>query len=103
MESSPSIDLDVINMFNSKFDDKYKNVRRPVIVNGLREIIPYKQKLSQKINSDMTTTQGPPIKKEDKPPMKTSISEEEIIIPIGEETIEPEEQVKDEESVEPTL
>lgn len=103
MESSPSIDLDVINMFNSKFEDKYKNVRKPVIVNGLREIIPYKQKLSQKINSDMTTTQGPPIKKEDKPPMKTSISEEEIIIPIGEETIEPEEQVKDEESVEPTL
>jgi hypothetical protein len=92
-------------MFNSKFEDKYKNVRKPVIVNGLREIIPYKQKLSQKINNDSATatSQGPPIKKEDKPPMKTSISEEEIIIPIGEETIEPEEQVKDEESVEPTL
>lgn len=102
MESSPSIDLDVINMFNNKFDDKYKNVRRPVIVNGLREIVPYKQKLSQKINNDNITSQGPPEKKEDKPPMKTSISEEEIIIPVGEETIDPEEQVKDEESVEPT-
>jgi hypothetical protein len=92
-------------MFNNKFDDKYKNVRKPVIVNGLREIIPYKQKLSQKINNDNITTQGPPEKKEEKPPLKTSISEEEIIIPIQdhtEETIDPEEQVKDEESVEPT-
>lgn len=104
MESSPSIDLDVINMFNNKFEDKYKNVRKPVIVNGLREIIPYKQKLSQKINNDITTTQGPPEKKEHKPRMKTSISEEEIIIPVlgdGEETIDPEKQVKEEESVEP--
>jgi len=101
MESSPSIDLDVINMFNNKFEDKYKNVRKPVIVNGLREIIPYKQKLSQKIKNATATTEGPPEKKEQKPPMKTSISEEEIIIPVGEETKDPEEQVKDEESVEP--
>jgi hypothetical protein len=42
MESSPSIDLDVITMFNKKFEGKYKNVRRPVIVNGLREIKPFK-------------------------------------------------------------
>ena len=104
MESSPSIDLDVINMFNNKFEDKYKNVRKPVIVNGLREIIPYKQKLSQKIKNNTATTQGPPEKKEQKPPMKTSISEEEIIIPIQdhtEETVDPEKQVKDEESIEP--
>lgn len=105
MESSPSIDLDVINMFNNKFEEKYKNVRKPVIVNGLREIVPYKQKLSQRINTlptETTTTQGPPEKKEPKPPLKTSISEEEIIIPVGEQEPEPEEQVKDEESVEPT-
>lgn len=106
MESSPSIDLDVINMFNNKFEDKYKNVRKPVIVNGLREIIPYKQKVSQKIKKDnvTATSQGPPKKKEEKPPMKTSISEEEIIIPVlgdGEQEPEPEEEVKDEESVEP--
>jgi len=42
MESSPSIDLDVINMFNKKFDGKYQNVRKPIIVNGLREIKAYK-------------------------------------------------------------
>jgi len=42
MESSPSIDLDVIQMFNKKFDGKYENVRKPIIVNGLREIKPFK-------------------------------------------------------------
>jgi len=42
MESSPSIDLDVIQMFNKKFDGKYPNIRKPVIVNGLREIKVYK-------------------------------------------------------------
>jgi len=42
MESSPSIDLDVISMFNKKFEGKYPNVRKPVIVNGLREIKPFK-------------------------------------------------------------
>ena len=41
MESSPLIDLDVIQMFNKKFEDKYPNIRKPVIVNGLREIKPY--------------------------------------------------------------
>ncbi len=43
MESSPSIDLDVINLFNKKFDGKYPSVRKPVIVNGLREIVPFKK------------------------------------------------------------
>lgn len=42
MESSPTIDLDVIQMFNKKFEGKYENVRKPIIVNGLREIVPYK-------------------------------------------------------------
>ena len=43
MESSPSIDLDVIQMFNKKFDGKYDEVRKPIIVNGLREIKPFKE------------------------------------------------------------
>jgi len=43
MESSPSIDLDVIQLFNKKFDGKYDNVRKPVICNGLREIKPVQQ------------------------------------------------------------
>jgi len=44
MESSPTIDLDVINLFNKKFEGKYPNIRKPVIVNGLREIVPFNKK-----------------------------------------------------------
>ena len=46
MESSPSVDLDVIGMFNKKFEGKYPNVRKPIITNGLREIKPYKKKIN---------------------------------------------------------
>jgi len=42
MESSPTIDQDVIRMFNKKFEGKYEDVRKPIIVNGLREIKPFK-------------------------------------------------------------
>lgn len=38
LESSPNIDLDIITMFNKKFEGKYPNVRRPIICNGLKEI-----------------------------------------------------------------
>lgn len=43
LESSPNIDLDIIQMFNKKFNDKYPKVRRPLVCNGLKEIKPYKQ------------------------------------------------------------
>ena len=42
LESSPNIDLDIINFFNKKFDGKYTGVRRPIICNGLKAIKPYK-------------------------------------------------------------
>lgn len=42
LESSPNIDLDIIKMFNNKFNDDYPNVRKPIICNGLKEIKPYK-------------------------------------------------------------
>ena len=42
LESSPNIDLDIINMFNKKFEDKYPKVRKPIICNGLKAIVPYK-------------------------------------------------------------
>ena len=29
-------------MFNKKFDEKYPNVRKPIICNGLKEIKPYR-------------------------------------------------------------
>ena len=42
LESSPNIDLDIINMFNKKFEDKYPDVRKPIICNGLKAIKPYR-------------------------------------------------------------
>ena len=41
LESSPQVDLDIINFFNKKFEGKYDDVRKPIICNGLREIKPY--------------------------------------------------------------
>jgi hypothetical protein len=41
LESSPNIDLDIIKNFNKKFNDDYPDVRKPVICNGLKSIIPY--------------------------------------------------------------
>jgi hypothetical protein len=41
LESSPMIDMDIINIFNTKFDGKYENVSRPLICNGLKEVRPY--------------------------------------------------------------
>jgi len=43
LESSPTIDLDIITMFNKKFEDKYPNVRKPIICNGLKAIVPYRE------------------------------------------------------------
>ena len=42
LESSPNVDIDIITMFNKKFNDKYPNVRKPIVCNGLKEIKPYK-------------------------------------------------------------
>lgn len=38
LESSPNIDLDIITMFNKKFNDDYPDVRKPIICNGLKAI-----------------------------------------------------------------
>jgi hypothetical protein len=48
LESSPNIDLDIITMFNKKFEGKYKEVRRPIICNGLKEIKPYREPIPEK-------------------------------------------------------
>ena len=45
LESSPSIDLDIIGMFNKKFNEKYPEVRKPIICNGLKAIRPYKDEI----------------------------------------------------------
>ena len=43
------IDLDIISMFNSKFKDDYPDVRKPIICNGLKSIIPYKTDNEKKV------------------------------------------------------
>mgnify|MGYP003122242508 FL=1 len=42
LESSPNIDRDIIGIFNKKFNSKYPNVNRPLVCNGLKEVIIYK-------------------------------------------------------------
>jgi hypothetical protein len=41
LESSPLIDMDIINSFNKKFEGKYSEVRRPLVCNGLKAIKPF--------------------------------------------------------------
>lgn len=41
LESSPSLDQDVIQTFNKKFNDKYPDVSKPIVCNGLRQIRVY--------------------------------------------------------------
>ena len=50
LESSPSVDLDIIGVFNKKFNDKYPNVRKPIICNGLKEIKPFKIEEEYKVD-----------------------------------------------------
>lgn len=52
LESSPNIDQDIINIFNKKFKDDYKDVSKPIICNGLKEVIIYKDNKLPKIHSD---------------------------------------------------
>ena len=56
LESSPNIDQDIINIFNRKFNHKYPKVRKPIICNGLKEVVVYK-------SDDETLPVVPPIKK----------------------------------------
>ena len=43
LESSPLIDMDIINSFNKKFEGKYTEVRRPLVCNGLKAIKPFEE------------------------------------------------------------
>jgi hypothetical protein len=52
LESSPNIDQDIINTFNKKFEDKYKHISKPIICNGLKEVVIYKEHKLPKIHSD---------------------------------------------------
>ena len=53
LESSPNVDQDIINIFNKKFEDKYKHISRPIICNGLKEVKIYKDEIKlPKIHHD---------------------------------------------------
>jgi hypothetical protein len=40
LESSPSIDQDIIALFNKLFNKDYPHVSKPIVCNGLREVCP---------------------------------------------------------------
>ena len=61
LESSPNIDLDIIQMFNKKFNDKYPDVRKPIICNGLKSITPYRN------HTNVTKEEEEEIQQEDLP------------------------------------
>ncbi len=59
LESSPTIDLDIINMFNKKFEDKYPNVRKPIVCNGLKEIKPYRDPVIKEVEKEVDNEEEP--------------------------------------------
>ena len=42
LESSPTVDQDIIAMFNKRFNKDYPHVSKPIVCNGLREVRVYK-------------------------------------------------------------
>lgn len=48
LESSPNIDLDIITMFNKKFNDDYPDISKPIICNGLKAIKVFKEEKVEK-------------------------------------------------------
>ena len=59
LESSPLVDLDIIKLFNKKFNDDYPDVRKPVICNGLKSITPYqKEILLHQVDGDVEQNGG---------------------------------------------
>jgi hypothetical protein len=70
LEQSPNIDRDIITIFNQKFESKYPKVRKPIICNGLKEVIIY--------NSDDEKEKQEPQVKFIKP-MKRVVSFEDML------------------------
>ena len=58
LESAPSVDLDIIADFNKKFGEKYPNVRKPVICNGLKAITPYKIDALKEVEVEVEEEEG---------------------------------------------
>ena len=57
LESSPSVDLDIISMFNKKFEEDYPHVSKPLICNGLKAITPFRPPLNmEQLQSEEEST-----------------------------------------------
>ena len=59
LESSPTIDQDIIALFNKRFNKDYPHVSKPIVCNGLREVRVYKEPVSSDDAPD-TDTQNEP-------------------------------------------
>ena len=90
MESSPTIDQDVIQVFNKKFEGKYDNVRKPIIVNGLREIKPHPFTKEIAVNTETNEEEPNLIYPDDKISITISEEKDELILPVVEPEPEPE-------------
>ena len=60
LEASPQIDRDIIATFNNKFEAKYPLVRKPLICNGLKEIVVYQSDSEEETSKKPKTSEGPP-------------------------------------------
>lgn len=69
LESSPNIDLDIIQMFNKRFNDDYPNVSKPIICNGLKSIKPFNEDEHKPL---------PSIKEEEEEPEKHPVFDKDI-------------------------
>ena len=69
LESSPTLDQDVIQTFNKRFNKEYPNVSKPIVCNGLREIKVYDP--SEHVDCDATS--GAQEKSEPEPEPDTAI------------------------------
>jgi hypothetical protein len=95
LESSPNIDLDIITMFNKKFDGKYDNVRKPIICNGLKEIKPYTEHVMDKKNynnNDTTLNRDSTITIHDE---ESTHVEESTPLPVQSEHLDPEQPLSE--------
>jgi hypothetical protein len=57
LESSPTLDQDVIQTFNKRFNKQYPNVSKPIVCNGLREIKVYNASEYAKCDAAVSTVE----------------------------------------------
>ena len=76
IESSPNIDRDIINTFNSKFEANYPHIRKPIVCNGLKKIVIYRTDEEDEESPDMVDI----LKKQDNDKINIMIQERDELI-----------------------